>query len=230
MAVFAIGDLHLSTVHPKPMDKFGWHNHEQKIFNNWKEQVKDGDLVLIAGDISWEMKFKDAVLDLQKIDKMPGDKILIRGNHDYWWDSVSKMSRAFSNLSFLHNNSFVWNDYCVYGTRGWNCPGSCMFKPEDSKIYNHEVLRLENSFKSRDYKNLSCKKIIVMMHYPPMNEKHEDSGFTNIIDAYNTDMVVYGHLHGKDSFLSGFTGQKNNTFYNLVSCDYLNFKLLKIFD
>ncbi|RKD22373.1 hypothetical protein SAMN02745883_00786 [Caminicella sporogenes DSM 14501] len=228
MALFAIGDLHLSFSSNKPMDVFGenWINHTEKIKNNWIKNIKGEDTILIPGDISWAMKLKEAIYDLNWINNLPGKKILIRGNHDYWWTSLSKMNSLFENMMFLQNNYFTYEDYAICGTRGWICPNENKFDEHDKKIYERELHRLRLSL------NAAVKdgydKFIVMTHYPPTNEKFEKSGFIEIYEEYKVEKVVYGHLHDLDSFEAGLKGVLNGVEYILTSCDYLNFNPIRI--
>ncbi|QEK12764.1 serine/threonine protein phosphatase [Crassaminicella thermophila] len=230
MSLFVIGDLHLSFSVDKPMDIFGeqWVNHQEKIKKNWIEVIKENDMILIPGDISWAMNMKDATIDLEWINNLPGKKILLRGNHDYWWASVSKMNKLFENIRFLQNNYFTYKNFAICGTRGWLCPNDHKFTEHDEKIYERELHRLKLSL-DEAIKN-GCKDIIVMTHYPPTNDFMEDSGFTQIYETYGVKKVVYGHLHGIDSFKIGLKGEYKGVYYYLTSCDYLDFKPLKILD
>jgi predicted phosphohydrolase len=227
VALYAIGDLHLSLSVDKPMDIFGeaWVRHEEKIKESWLSLVKEEDTVLIPGDISWATAFEEAAVDLAWIDDLPGRKILLRGNHDYWWTSLKKMKEAFPNLIFLQNNFFEYGDYVICGTRGWTCPNKTNFDEHDDKIYKRELIRLKLSL---DAGKKTGKSIIVMTHYPPTNEKFEPSGFTEIYETYGVDQVIYGHLHTEVSFEAGLKGLHGEVLYKLVSSDYLNFQLLKI--
>lgn len=227
MALFAIGDLHMSTAIPKSMDKFGWYNHVELIVQDWKKNVKEKDVVLIVGDISWAMKLEDAKADLEIIADLPGTKVMIRGNHDYWWSSISKMKAMFPALHFIQNNHIRLKEYLIFGTRGWLCPNKRQFDENDQKIYERELKRLALSIASYKGETQQLKKV-VMLHYPPMNELCEESGFTEILDQEKIDILCYGHLHGKESHITGFEGKRKHTSYHLVSCDYLNFKLKKI--
>lgn len=227
MSIFAIGDLHLSNDSDKPMDIFGWINHKEKIFEYWKTNVKETDLVLLAGDISWANYLEEAKADLDEICAMPGKKLIVKGNHDFWWSTLKKMRESYPKLEFLHNNCFVYEDVVIAGTRGWNLPGKSNLSEDDQKIYQREVARLKLSLNEA---KKSDKDIIVMMHYPPMNEMFESSMFTECIEEYNVKQVIYGHLHGKEGFKAGFSGQRNGITYSLVSCDFLDFnlKLIKL--
>ena len=230
MALYGIADLHLSFETDKPMDIFGevWAMHEDKIKENWLNKIKSDDTVLIPGDISWAMKLKDAVTDLKWIESLPGRKILIRGNHDYWWSSLSKMNNLFKNMFFLQNNYYVYNNYALCGTRGWTCPNETKFYDHDKKIYNRELHRLKLSLEAA--KNNGFKRFIVMTHYPPTNEKFDRSGFIDIYEEYKVEKVIYGHLHGKDSFKMGLKGIHSGIEYRLVSCDFIDFNPIKIID
>ncbi|MBF8982079.1 metallophosphoesterase [Lutibacter sp. B2] len=228
MSIFVIGDLHLSLSVDKPMDVFGphWANHHEKIKSHWIEMIKDDDLVLIAGDISWAMNLDEAMVDLEWIHKLPGKKVLVRGNHDYWWASITKMNKLFDDMVFLQNDSFMYENIAICGTRGWLCPNENKFTEKDKKVYERELKRLELSLDSAIKKD--CENIIAMSHYPPTNDKLEPSGFTQIYEKYNIKKVVYGHLHGKESFEVGLQGVYNGVEYYLTSSDYLEFKPLKI--
>jgi predicted phosphohydrolase len=224
LMIYAIGDLHLSFSTNKPMKVFGdnWYNHYNKIKKDWEAKVTDEDLVLIPGDISWAMKLSEAQKDMDFITKLPGRKMLTRGNHDYWWSSLNKVSNMFRDLEFIQNNSIIYNNIAICGTRGWICPNQTKFTKDDEKLYKREVNRLEialNSIKQ------SVDSIYVMTHFPPTNDILESSEFTRLYEKYNVDKVIYGHLHGKKSFKMGLQGIRNNVEYILVSCDYLDFKL-----
>jgi hypothetical protein len=235
MELYALADLHLSFAEEfsinnnkkpnmsKPMDVFGenWNDHYIKIWLNWTKTVKQEDTVLIPGDISWALKLQEAVYDFDFLEKLPGKKILCKGNHDYWWQSLKKMNNFVSEkISFLQNNCIILNNEIVLcGTRGWVCPNDINFKKHDEKIYNRELIRLENSLKKapRD------KKIIVMMHYPPVNDKKEKSRFIEIMESYAVKKCIYGHLHGYSTKMR-IEGKYWDINFNLVSADYLEFK------
>jgi len=224
MALYAIGDLHLSFSTDKPMDVFGpqWNKHYEKIQKNWIEYVSTDDTVLIPGDISWAMHLRDAKEDLDWIMKLPGRKILLRGNHDYWWTSLKKMNSAYPDHIFLQNNHASYNEFAICGTRGWICPNGLAGEGRDNKIYQREITRFEMSLKSA--KDEGWKRIIAMLHYPPTNEKFESSGFTELIKEYGVETVLYGHLHNSNSYGAGIKGIVDGTNYELVSSDYLDFK------
>lgn len=198
MKIFAIADLHLS-FHKninKPMDVYGkeWENHTQRIKNNWQENVADEDLIIIAGDVSWGLKLEEALPDLEWIDSLPGTKIITKGNHDLWWAGINKLNSLFDSITFLQNKAYLFGDAVIYAARGWLCPGSEGFSEEDLKIYKREILRLKMSiedgkrfFHSSKY---NINKKIGILHYPPTNEKKEESEFTKIFTQERVDNVV----------------------------------------
>ena len=221
MKIYSISDLHLSLTCDKPMNIFGpvWEGHWERIVKNWQEKVTDDDIVLIAGDISWAMKLEDAEKDLKEIGKLKGKKIFIRGNHDYWWKSLSAVRNVLpENCYVLQNDSLKLDNYIFCGTRGWAVPENSAITDEDNKMLNREMLRLELSLKSATEKMVDGDKIICLIHYPPFNSKLEDSIFTNLLEKYKVFKCVYGHLHGKSS-RSVKQLEKNNVKYYLTSCD-----------
>lgn len=229
MALYAIADLHLSLSGEKPMDVFGenWILHTKKIKDYWLSKVSENDTVLIAGDISWAMNLENAMIDLDWINQLSGRKILCKGNHDYWWSSITKINDLYKDMDFLQNNFFAYDGYAICGTRGWISPNTYSFTDEDNKIYVREANRLEASLDKA--KASGFTKIIAMLHYPPTNESMESSLFTEVLEKYGVEQVVYGHLHGKESYKAGLKGLFNGVNYRLVSCDYLNFEVAKIF-
>ncbi|MPM58843.1 hypothetical protein SDC9_105676 [bioreactor metagenome] len=230
MSLYAIGDLHLSLNSPKPMDIFGknWINHTEKIVKNWRDTVKDNDMVLLAGDISWGIDIKDSSKDIELINSLPGKKVIVSGNHDYWFNSASKLKEAFPEIMFLKNNYYSYEDYAVCGTRGWVCPGYEGFSTHDEKIYKREQLRLKMSLDAamKD----GCNELVVITHYPPTNDKLEESEFTKIFEKYKVKKVAYGHLHGTESFEMGLKGERNHVEYILASSDYIDFRPIKIME
>lgn len=227
MALFAISDLHLDLTGDKPMDVFGdrWFKHDKKIKDNWINKVKDNDMVLIAGDISWSMNMESGVRDLEWIHNLPGQKIMIKGNHDYWWSSITKLNSLYEDMKFIQNNFFCYEDYAICGTRGWVCPGGENFSNHDEKVYSRELVRLKLSLDSAVKSGF--KKFIVMIHYPPMNEKSSQSGFMEIFKEYNVEKVIYGHLHGP-SLAKALNGVLDGIEYVLTSGDYIDFDPIKI--
>ncbi|MBX3142452.1 MAG: metallophosphoesterase [Trueperaceae bacterium] len=197
MRLFAIADPHLSAAAPKPMTIFGpgWSGHPEAFFDGWLSTVADGDIVLVPGDISWAMKFEDAALDLNAIAELPGRKVLMRGNHDYWWPSISKLRRALpGGMHAVQNDALVLDGIVVSGTRGWICPGSRSFTDNDQRIYEREGERLAISLAAA--KRLAGDYHVVMLHFPPTNQKLEPSVFTELISEAAPDALVFGHVHG----------------------------------
>lgn len=223
MGLFAIGDLHFSFAAPKPMDIFGahWKGHDKKIIENWKKTVGPEDTVLLPGDISWGMRLADAAADLDVIDRLPGRKMLLSGNHDYWWKSSSRLAGQYPKMKFLKNDTAVWEEWFICGARGWTCPNDTAFSAEDEKIYRRELIRLRLSLDCA--MGQGAEKILVMLHFPPVNEKHEPSGFTEVFSQYPVAEVVYGHLHGESSHQMALEGEWEGIRYHLTSSDYLDF-------
>ena len=230
MKVYSISDLHLSLTCDKPMDIFGptWEGYWEKIVEDWRSKVTKDDIVLIAGDISWAMKLEDAICDIKEIDKLPGKKIFVRGNHDYWWSSLTAIRNNFPEDCYaIQNDSLKIGNYIFCGTRGWAVPEKEPYTVEDKKMLNREMLRLELSLKSAIEKKIDDEKIICMIHYPPFNSKLESSVFTNLMEKYGVYRCVYGHLHGENSRSIEYV-KKNNVEYYLTSCDKVNNQLVVI--
>ncbi len=228
MALYAISDLHLALSGDKPMDIFGehWSKHDEKIKENWLSKINEDDTVLIAGDISWAMRSGESEADLNWIESLPGKKIISKGNHDYWWGSISKLNSMFENTKFLQNNFYEYGEYAICGTRGWICPGTDRFTSHDEKIYLREGIRLRLSLDEAKKKGFT--KFIVMLHYPPTNEKFMPSQFTEICTEYGVEKVIYGHLHG-NCLNRVLEGEFNGVEYIMTAADFLDFnpKLIK---
>lgn len=224
MSIFAISDLHLSFGTNKPMDIFGenWIGHVEKIKKDWIEKVKEDDLVLLPGDFSWAMNIKDMQEDFKFLKELPGRKLLLKGNHDYWWTTLKSMRNFLKennceNIDFIYNNSYLFDDCIITGSRGW----SVQDIKENEKMLNREKIRLELSIQDGIKNFGENKEIIVCMHYPPAKE------FQEIIEKYNVKIVIYGHLHG-ESQKDKLDNIIENIEYKLVSCDYTDFKLVTI--
>jgi uncharacterized protein len=227
MMIFAISDLHLSGHAPKPMDVFGvrWEGHWERIQTAWREEVSDEDAVLLPGDLSWAMTLEQAKPDLMEIAALPGTKVLLRGNHDYWWGSVGQVRTALpAGMHAVQNDALRLGSAVVCGTRGWTCPGSPAWEgAADEKIYQRELIRLRLSLDAAKRMRAPGEKLIAMLHFPPYAERSEPSGFTALLEEYAVDTVVYGHLHGIPEG-SAFEGMRNGVEYRLMSCDYIGFK------
>lgn len=230
MSIYAIGDLHLSGALPKPMDIFGthWSDHWSKIKEHWQITVAEDDLVLIPGDLSWAMKMSEASVDLNEICSLPGTKLIMKGNHDYWWSSVSQVNSLLSNKTFaLQNNSFIFGEYVIAGSRGWTCPVSYQYnREEDEKLYMREAGRLEMSLKHAKQAAPDAK-LICMIHFPPSDRQGSQTLYTDLFESYGVEQVIYGHLHA-GSISGALSGTIRGVKYTLVSCDATGFKLVKI--
>jgi len=210
MKVFAIGDLHLSLCEPflreqkevqtyKPMDIFGssWDGYLQKLYDNWIAIVGRGDAVLIPGDISWGMTLDDCLYDWDFLADLPGKKYICKGNHDYWWQGISKVRESLpANVIPLNHDACVVGGKALCATRGWLVPGSSEWKEKnDRKIYEREILRLEMALKAGAALGLPQ---VMMLHYMPCNKKGEQNRMTELLQEYGVELCIYGHLHGEE--------------------------------
>lgn len=230
MKIYAISDLHISTNTNKPMDVFGgnWVGYLEKIKSDWQEKVTEEDLVLIGGDISWAMNMEDAEKDIKSFFDLKGTKILIKGNHDYWWSGIGKVREMLpKNIFALQNDSIRLNGVVICGSRCWSVPGSPDFNEQDMKIYLRETERLKLSLKSANKLLQEGDKLVALVHFPPFNVKRDSSAFTDIFEEYGVNAVVYGHLHGK-SVRADKIVEKNGIKYYLTSCDQVDNKLTEI--
>ncbi len=237
MRVFAIGDVHLpGGPQNKPMDRFGeiWTDHSTVIARNWQEVARADDVLLLVGDLSWAMRIEDARADIEWMKSLRGRVLAIRGNHDFWWGSIGKVRAALTPVRAMQHDHVVLDRVAFVGTRGWQCPGSIgsadamggggeagsvQYTPEDRAIYDREVGRLKLALEGLKKSGAEYDKLVVMLHYPPMNPAHEPSGFTDLIDAHAADICVHGHLHGKESIATAFEGVRGRTTYHCVSAD-----------
>lgn len=223
MSLFAIADLHLSLGVDKPMDIFkGWDNYVERLEKNWKSIVCENDTVVIAGDISWAMKLEETYADFAFIDKLPGKKIFVKGNHDYWWGTKSKIDKflsdnEFSSISILFNNAYTCDEYAVCGTRGWFLDNDT---PEDIKVLNREVGRLEASISAAKATGLEP---VVFLHYPPVYAGNECSEIMDVLINNSVKKCYYGHIHGHKSIKNAFEGDYRGVNFKLISCDKLSF-------
>ncbi len=230
MAIYTIADLHLSFDTDKPMNIFGqnWQNYEEKIKQDWQNKVEEKDLVILPGDFSWAMYLDETKKDFEFINKLPGKKILLKGNHDYWWTTVTKMKKyieknEFKNIDFLYNNSYEYDNKIIVGTRGWILSE----EQEDVRLTKREVARLELSIKDGISKFGKDKEILVFMHYPPLTKNHIDTEYIKLMKKYNIYRCFYGHLHA-NSIQDAVEGKVDGIEFKLVSSDGLDFKLFKI--
>jgi len=203
------------------MDIFGehWAGHFERISEDWKERVSEEDIVLLPGDISWAVALADARQDLEMIGKLPGKKVLLRGNHDYWWGGIGRVRDALPDGMYaLQNDCIVVENIAFTGSRGWTCPGSSGFAEEDERLYQRELIRMGMSLEKAPKDLLK----ICMLHFPPFNERRQPSGFTELFEKHGVHTVVYGHLHGR-SCKNAFEGERNGVNYLLCSADHLDF-------
>lgn len=230
MKVYSISDLHLDINNTKPMRVFGpvWHNYLEDIVSDWNSKVQDDDVVILAGDFSWAMKLEEVKSDLQWLDTLKGIKIMVRGNHDYWWKSPKAIRELLpKNVYVLQNDAVKIGEYIFCGNRGWQVPEGQYNTDEDKKIYAREVIRLELSLQSAKKLQTNNEKIVYITHYPPFNLKREPSEYTRLLEKYGVYKVVFGHLHGyinPKMFFNEMGGVK----YYLTSCDAVKNKLVDI--
>lgn len=230
MKVFAISDLHLSTVCDKPMDVFGksWENYFEQICQDWNSKVSQDDVVILAGDFSWAMRFEQALPDFNLVAQLPGNKVILRGNHDYWWNTISQVRNGIPKGFYaLQNDCLRFENLLICGTRGWICPDGDNLSAEDKKIFLRETERLKLSIAQMQKQRRPDDKVIAVMHYPPFNGSYDDSAFVRQFVANDIKAVVYGHLHGKDCRASLHMKKYNIDFY-LTSCDLVGNKLVEI--
>lgn len=229
MALYAMSDLHLSLGVEKPMDVFGnsWHNYMDRIKSQWNETIGTDDTVIVGGDISWGMYLDEAKEDFRFLNSLPGKKILIRGNHDYWWMSLSKLKKflsenSFDTIEFLQNDAIVSEDKVICGTRGWLLPQSDGFNGKDRKIYERELIRLSLSLE-KGRKIADGREIIVVFHFPPVRPDGSlDSLIGEILHKNCVRHCLYGHLHGQVA-KTAFKGVSEDIEFHLTSADFLEF-------
>ncbi len=229
MALYCIGDLHLSLAKHKPMDIFGgnWENHSEKLKKGFSE-LNGEDLCVICGDLSWGIGLEETGPDFKFIEELPGKKIILKGNHDYWWSTATKVKKYFAengieSIDILYNNFFEYKGIAICGTRGW------FYEEEkggdhDKKIMRREIMRLEASLKAA-----GDREKLVFLHYPPIFAKYECPEILELLKKYEVKQCFYGHIHGKGRAVS-FNSQRDGTQYKLVSADHVDFKPVKVLD
>ena len=227
MALYTIGDLHLSLAKNKPMDVFGseWTNHTEKLRESFAA-LQEEDLTVLCGDLSWGMGLEETLPDFLFVDSFPGKKILLKGNHDFWWTTASKTKRFFAQhgvetIDILNNNCFTYGDYALCGTRGW------FYEEErggehDKKIMRREIMRLETSLKAAGE-----REKLVFLHYPPLYQNYRCEEILALLKEHNVRLCCYGHIHGKGC-RGAFTGWHDGTEYKLVSADAVIFSPVKL--
>ncbi|MBE6643006.1 MAG: serine/threonine protein phosphatase [Ruminococcaceae bacterium] len=228
MSLFALSDTHLSLYNDKPMDIFGnrWQDYAAKIDRGWRAVVTDRDTVVIAGDVSWGISLEEAKRDLLYLDSLPGQKIISKGNHDYWWSTAAKINAFFAEnnittIKTMHNNAFTVGDVTVCGTRGWYSEGKNAPREADyDKIVAREAGRLELSIKE-GLKLSQTNEIIVFLHFPPVYNDYVCDEILAILHKYEVKKVCYGHIHGVYGIPSTFSCDGID--FTITSADYLNF-------
>lgn len=247
MSIFAIADLHLSFCPDicKPMDIYGpeWENHAERIEENWRSVVTDEDTVVLPGDISWGLKLEEARYDLEWIEALPGRKVVFKGNHDLWWRGITKLNSMYETVTFIQNDCYEAEGIFICGTRGWVTPDSDDYTEADEKIYNRELLRLRASLEkavaagakaaggaegARGIGETGSRRILGVLHYPPVSKAAAFSGFQQIFQEYGVKDVIYGHLHGSEGFSKAIEGPFQGIRYKLVSADRLDCMPVKI--
>ena len=228
MAVYAIADLHLSFGTDKPMDVFsGWTNYTERIKNNWQKLIGENDTVVIAGDVSWAMKLSETDADFRFIHSLNGHKIILKGNHDYWWSTKAKMDKyiaekGFDSISILHNNYYAADGIALCGSRGWFYDAE---EDADKLILNREVGRLRMSIEPALRDGYDP---VVFLHYPPIYNNTECGEILDVLKEYSIKKCFYGHIHGGNAAKKAFIGEKYGINFKLIACDYLGFTPLAI--
>jgi len=224
MSLYVLADLHLCFSDPsKTMSIFsGWQDYQERIKKHWLDNIENDDTIVLPGDISWGMSLAEAVPDFRFINELPGSKIIIKGNHDYWWSTKKKMdefllAEGFDTIKILHNNHYRYENYGICGTRGWvNMPG----ETQDEKVLKREVQRLETSIRSALAENLEP---IVFLHYPPIFAANFNYDILEVLYRYNIKDCYYGHIHGKSAHELCVTNTYDGINFHLISGDYLQF-------
>lgn len=222
MSLYAIADLHLSLSVNKPMNIFGgWDNYVERLTENWNKTVTSEDTVVIPGDISWGMDLDEARADLSYVNDLKGTKIISKGNHDYWWTTMSKLNRfidenGFDTIKFLHNNHYAYGKYGICGTRGWINETEV---PADAKVLAREAQRLEVSVQSAVKDGLEP---IVFLHYPPVYGNECNYDILDVLFKYNIKECYYGHLHGR-SHKNAVCGERDGINFHLIASDFVQF-------
>lgn len=228
MGLYTIGDLHLSLSTNKPMDIFGevWRGHTEKLKESFSKLSAE-DTIVLCGDSSWGISLEESLEDFRFIDALPGQKIILKGNHDYWWETASKMNAFFAaneikTIRILHNNCYFYGDYALCGTRGWFKDEETADMAHNRKVLNREAQRLECSLKAAGDRPILC-----FLHYPPMYQGYECPEILAVLQKYPVQACYYGHLHGP-SHKRAIEGRRFGMDFSLVSADYLRFELKKI--
>lgn len=229
MSIFAIGDTHLSLNSDKPMNIFkGWDDYVERLSANWQAVVEPKDTVVVMGDVSWAMSLSEAQKDFTFLNELPGQKIILKGNHDYWWNTRRKMEdffveNGFSTLHILHNNAFLVDGFSICGTRGWFYDDT---QSEPEKVLLREVQRLKTSI---DAGRALGGEPIVFLHYPPITLQQRCKPILDLLEQEKIERCFYAHLHGSAAY-SSYRGAFQGTHFELLSGDFLKFcpKLIEL--
>jgi len=244
MRLFAIGDTHLPSTRGKTMDRFGWTGHPGPLAEAWDRTVTADDAIIVAGDISWATKPAEVAEDLAWLDARPGKKVLLRGNHDYWWgDSAAKLRRLLapyrSVVGFLHNSAVTVGPYVVAGSRLWTTPqappmpgGEMGDEQADTGYVEREARRLSLSIDDAEKQLRASPGLtrVVAVHFPPLYANATPTAFSELIEAFRPEVCVYGHLHGAAGIAAGFQGEHGGVRYVLASCDAAGFRPVLLLD
>ena len=233
MALYTIADLHLPLGIDKPMDIFGkaWENYVERLADNWQSVVKENDVIVLPGDFSWATYLEQSVKDFEYLHKLNGKKILLKGNHDYWWESITKLTgyvekNGFNSISFLHNSAVMVENKAICGTRGWIDKSNDNFKEDDLKIYNREIMRLDMSLCEAE--KFSPEEKIAFLHYPPVTKDLEiNEDYLAVLKKHGVKRCFYGHIHSKASKKAA-EGTFDGIDFKLVSADYMGFMPYKL--
>lgn len=222
MSLYAIGDLHLSFANDKPMDVFGekWRDHENKLKNGFSALGPE-DLTILCGDLSWAMGMEESLADFRFIEELPGKKIILKGNHDFWWSTATKAKKFFAehqieSIEILNNNCFFWGEYALCGTRGWFYEEETGLE-HDRKIMRREIMRLEASLDAA-----GDREKLVFLHYPPIYQKYRCEEILELLQKHRVKLCCYGHIHGR-GIEKAFNGWYGCTQFRLVSADAVDF-------
>ena len=233
VSILTISDLHLALGIDKPMDIFGdgWKNYMERLKENWNSTVSDGDTVVIGGDISWATYLDEVYRDFEYIENLKGKKIILKGNHDYWWESITKLTgyvekNGFNSISFLHNSAVMVENKAICGTRGWIDKSNDNFKENDLKLYNREIMRLDMSLNEADKFNPEEK--IAFLHYPPVTKDLEiNEEYLAVLKKHGVKRCFYGHIHSRAA-KKAVEGTFDGVEFKLVSADYMGFMPYKL--
>ncbi|GAB4571284.1 MAG: metallophosphoesterase [Anaerolineae bacterium] len=230
--VWAIGDTHLSFGHPRDQTRFGeiWADHANRIRRAWEQNVQPDDIVLLAGDLSWAHTPNRVLPDIEWLASLPGRKVLVRGNHDFWWKKLNQVRTQVlpRDMYAVQGSSITLDGVVICGTMGHIAPNDPYFQSHKLKSYHRELRWLAQALQQAETQRVNGNPVILMMHYPPFTSAGEPSGFTELIQQYRPDICVYGHLHLQHEWQVAANGPRNGTRYHLVAADYLAMQPLRV--